>query len=85
MTISGLVDFGGILYEVSIAHTSDSVRIRVRFNLQSWANTFTASYIAELTKKTGSYKDFNTFVNMLATAVTNQGKFKFILVPSSQA
>lgn len=73
MSISGLLEFRGQIYEVSIAPSTDAIRVRVRLNVKSWANTFTTAYLDELTKKTGSYKDFSTFVSMMASAVTNQG------------
>jgi len=73
MSITGLLEFRGQIYEVSLAPGPDAIRVRVRLNVKSWANTFTSAYLDELTKKTGSYKDYNTFVNMIAAAVTNPG------------
>ena len=74
MALNGVIESRGLLYEVSLSPTADSVRVRVRLNGNSWANTFNATYLDELTKKTGSHRDFNTFVNMLAAALANQGK-----------
>jgi len=73
MALNGVIESRGLLYEVSLSPGSDSVRVRVRLNGASWANTFNATYLDELTKKTGSHRDFNTFVNMLAAALANQG------------
>ena len=40
---------------------------------KSWTNTFQANYIEQLTSKTGVYKEFATFADLLATAITHPG------------
>jgi hypothetical protein len=47
--------------------------VRVRLERQSWANSFSPQYISELTKKTGCHKEFDTFITLLAKAITGKG------------
>ena len=76
----GIFDFCGEKHEVHLSIQSgqtNSFRVRVRNSTKSWSNTFNANYIEQLTGKTGSYKEFSTFVSMLSGAITNPGINKY--------
>ena len=70
---SGYIDSKGDLYEITLSTSVDGFRVRVRLERQSWANSFSPQYISELTKKTGCHKDFDTFITLLAKAITGKG------------
>ncbi|CAG5084446.1 Oidioi.mRNA.OKI2018_I69.PAR.g10643.t1.cds [Oikopleura dioica] len=69
---SGYIDSKGDLYEITLSTSVDGFRVRVRLERQSWANSFSPQYISELTKKTGCHKDFDTFITLLAKAITGK-------------
>ncbi|XP_074662181.1 centrosomal protein CCDC61-like isoform X2 [Tubulanus polymorphus] len=65
--------FRGIEYIVT-AHVDkpDSLTIEVedRLTTDHWTGLFDARYVEDLTHKTGNFKQFNIFVDMLETALT---------------
>lgn len=70
---SGYIESKGDLYEITLSTSVDGFRVRVRLERQSWANSFSPQYISELTKKTGCHKEFDTFITLLAKAITGKG------------
>nr|XP_006818145.1 PREDICTED: coiled-coil domain-containing protein 61-like [Saccoglossus kowalevskii] len=71
--ISSTCVFRGMEYIVSM-HVSDAstltVEVEDRLSADQWRGTFDASYIEDLTHKTGNFKQYSIFVSMLETAVT---------------
>ncbi|TPX37559.1 hypothetical protein SmJEL517_g00457 [Synchytrium microbalum] len=62
-------------YTLSIWHnaleesaiTEQSLQITMSGNHQSWTGSFNGSYLEEMTRKTGNFKRFSVFVEMLTT------------------
>jgi len=46
------------------------VQVEDRLSADQWRSTFDAQYIEDLTHKTGNFKQFNIFANMLESAIT---------------
>ncbi|XP_035669643.1 coiled-coil domain-containing protein 61-like [Branchiostoma floridae] len=47
-----------------------AVEVQDKLTADQWAGTFSSSYLEDLTHKTGNYKSFPIFVNMLESALT---------------
>lgn len=71
MTVSTYV-FRGFEYVVSMkvddSHTL-TVEVEDRLTADQWRGTFDGSYIEDMTHKTGNFKQFQVFVNMLESAI----------------
>ena len=63
----------GHTYELSLTATADQLRLQLNdgrdADSQAWAATFPATYIEEITHKTGHFRRFPAFVQMLRTAL----------------
>ena len=72
-SLSAEIKIRSIEYSVNLSITSqnDGLEIELRRNEtgETWKGTFESTYIEELTKKTGNFKSFPIFVNMLKTAL----------------
>ncbi|GAB1603396.1 coiled-coil domain-containing protein 61-like isoform X1 [Argonauta hians] len=77
--ISSCFHLRGIEYIISMLHgegVSNNFTIEVLNNgtLDVWCGTFDAEYIENLTHKTGNFKQFSIFSNMLKTALLKQSE-----------
>ena len=72
-SLSAEIKIKSVEYSVNLSITSqnDGLEIELRRNEtgETWKGTFESTYIEELTKKTGNFKSFPIFVNMLKTAL----------------
>uniref|UniRef100_V9KNN3 Centrosomal protein CCDC61 n=1 Tax=Callorhinchus milii TaxID=7868 RepID=V9KNN3_CALMI len=68
--------FRGIEYVVSMAVSADvlEVEIQDQVTADQWRGEFEASYIEDVTHKTGNFKQFSIFCNMLESAVTKSSQ-----------
>ncbi|XP_005106254.1 coiled-coil domain-containing protein 61 [Aplysia californica] len=60
-------------YFVSLECKGDesmTVQVEDRLSADQWRSTFDAQYIEDLTHKTGNFKQFNIFANMLESAIS---------------
>ncbi|EQC33264.1 hypothetical protein SDRG_09246 [Saprolegnia diclina VS20] len=85
MEASGTMCFHGIEYSVEIWVQRDELHVQVEeeslkatADVDRWGGAFPAMYIEELTKKTGNFKRFYTFVNMLVSALNHKSDSVFI-------
>ncbi|XP_064622675.1 centrosomal protein CCDC61-like [Lineus longissimus] len=64
--------FRGIEYIVTMQISGDTVTLEVEDKLTAdqWRGTFDANYVEDLTHKTGNFKQFAIFVNMIETALS---------------
>ncbi|XP_072031836.1 centrosomal protein CCDC61-like [Amphiura filiformis] len=71
--VSNSYVFRGMEYIVSMAveeqQGSLTVEVEDRLTSDQWRGTFDATYIEDLTHKTGNFKQFSIFVNMLESAI----------------
>ncbi|XP_071962054.1 centrosomal protein CCDC61-like isoform X2 [Antedon mediterranea] len=70
---SSVFVFRGMEYVVTATvQTDDQLMVEVedRLSADQWRNTFDATYIEDLTHKTGNFKQFSIFVNMLKSAIS---------------
>ncbi|KAF0745063.1 hypothetical protein Ae201684_000638 [Aphanomyces euteiches] len=77
--------FHGVEYSVNIWVQRDELHVQVeeqslKLGLENdrWGAHFPSLYIEELTKKTGNFKRFHTFVNMLISALNHKSESVFI-------
>lgn len=73
ITVSCPYNIRGSDYIISLdCHGNDSVLVQVedRLSADQWQASFDAHYIEDLTHKTGNFKQFNIFVNMLESAIS---------------
>ncbi|KDO31219.1 hypothetical protein SPRG_03837 [Saprolegnia parasitica CBS 223.65] len=84
MEASGTMCFHGIEYSVEIWVQRDELHVQVEeeslkatADVDRWGGAF-PPYIEELTKKTGNFKRFYTFVNMLVSALNHKSDSVFI-------
>ncbi|ETW01300.1 hypothetical protein H310_06865 [Aphanomyces invadans] len=82
---SGTMCFHGVEYYVHVWVQSDELHVQVEeqsvkggADSDRWGAHFPALYIEELTKKTGNFKRFFTFVNMLMSALQHKSESVFI-------
>ncbi|CAH1792840.1 unnamed protein product [Owenia fusiformis] len=69
----GTYIFRGVEYVVTMNVTNGNsliVEVEDRLAADQWRGTFDAAYIEDLTHKTGNFKQFPIFINMLESAVT---------------
>ncbi|KAL5008943.1 hypothetical protein ScPMuIL_014524 [Solemya velum] len=72
-TLSNTYVFRGIEYIVTMCLQSGCqllVEVEDRLTADQWRATFDSAYIEDLTHKTGNFKQFNIFVSMLESAIT---------------
>ena len=67
------VSFNSYDYIINVKAQSDVLVIELeqKYDTSFWRNTFTASYIEELTQKTGNRKNFADFVRLLVASLKN--------------
>ncbi|CAD8097309.1 unnamed protein product [Paramecium primaurelia] len=67
-------NFHDITYIININANTEMLTIDVESKQSgdSWIANFQASYIEEITSKTGNYKKYPTFIKMLQSAIKNQ-------------
>lgn len=72
--------FHGIEYMAQLTITEDSLKIELeqKDTFQKWSNSFLASYIEEITLKTGNHKKFDVFVKMLQSALIQTSDSVFL-------
>ncbi|KAF0751049.1 hypothetical protein AaE_006519, partial [Aphanomyces astaci] len=82
---SGSMCFHGVEYYVHVWVESDELHVQVEeqslkggADSDRWGAHFPSLYIEELTKKTGNFKRFYTFVNMLMSALQHKSESVFI-------
>ncbi|CAK4755403.1 unnamed protein product [Aphanomyces euteiches] len=82
---SSTMCFHGVEYSVNIWVQRDELHVQVeeqslKLGLENdrWGAHFPSLYIEELTKKTGNFKRFHTFVNMLISALNHKSESVFI-------
>ncbi|XP_033100338.1 coiled-coil domain-containing protein 61-like [Anneissia japonica] len=71
--VSCMCVFRGVEYVVTATRLNDDqlmVEVEDRVTADQWRNTFDATYIEDLTHKTGNFKQFSIFVNMLNSALS---------------
>ncbi|OQR96089.1 viable flagellar protein number 3 [Achlya hypogyna] len=85
MEATGTMCFHGVEYSVEIWVQRDELHVQVEEeslkatpDIDRWGGHFPAAYIEELTKKTGNFKRFYTFVNMLVSALNHKSDSVFI-------
>ncbi|XP_067831006.1 centrosomal protein CCDC61 [Heptranchias perlo] len=68
--------FRGIEYIVTMMVTGDVLEVEVEDRLTSdqWRGEFEAIYIEDVTHKTGNFKQFSIFCNMLESAITKSSE-----------
>ncbi|OQS07446.1 viable flagellar protein number 3 [Thraustotheca clavata] len=82
---SGTMCFHGVEYSVNIWVHREELHVQVEEEslkstsvVDRWGGHFPAVYVEELTKKTGNFKRFYTFVNMLVSALNHKSDSVFI-------
>ncbi|KAF0716585.1 Aste57867_2763 [Aphanomyces stellatus] len=82
---SGTMCFHGVEYSVYMWVQSEELHVQVEeqslkggSESDRWGAHFPSLYIEELTKKTGNFKRFYTFVNMLMSALNHKSESVFI-------
>ncbi|XP_060711870.1 centrosomal protein CCDC61 isoform X1 [Hemiscyllium ocellatum] len=68
--------FRGIEYIVTMMVTGDVLEVEVedRLTSEQWRGEFEAVYIEDVTHKTGNFKQFSIFCNMLESAITKSSE-----------
>ncbi|XP_038642025.1 centrosomal protein CCDC61 isoform X2 [Scyliorhinus canicula] len=68
--------FRGIEYIVTMMVTGDVLEVEVedRLTSEQWRGEFEAAYIEDVTHKTGNFKQFSIFCNMLESAITKSSE-----------
>ncbi|XP_041035091.1 centrosomal protein CCDC61 [Carcharodon carcharias] len=68
--------FRGIEYVVTMMVTGDVLEVEVedRLTSEQWRGEFEAVYIEDVTHKTGNFKQFSIFCNMLESAITKSSE-----------
>ncbi|KAJ3270076.1 Coiled-coil domain-containing protein 61 [Terramyces sp. JEL0728] len=69
-----VVTKNGNEYHIDMEFTSDDIHIGLRTKEGAYSGIFSADYIDNLTKKTGNYKKFNIFVEMMTNAIEKTNK-----------
>jgi len=70
--VTGSLTVGEVEHSVKLTSKQDSLLVQVQ-NMrsgESWQNSFPSSLLEKITSKTGNYKHFAVFVEMLSAAVT---------------
>nr|KAF6409261.1 coiled-coil domain containing 61 [Rousettus aegyptiacus] len=67
--------FRGVEHAVRVLVSGQVLELEVedRMTADQWRGEFDASFIEDLTHKTGNFKQFNIFCNMLESALTQVG------------
>ncbi|GLE02929.1 hypothetical protein PINS_up011793 [Pythium insidiosum] len=90
METSATISFHGVAYVVTVGVQKQTLEIQVEVDEQSsavpsatldyacWTAQFPAHAIEELTRKTGNFKRFPVFVNMLLSAISHRSDSVFI-------
>eukprot|EP00887_Chlorella_sp_A99_P001459 scaffold8.g1459.t1 len=70
----------GTRHLISVSSTPDSLEVEVEEPeaVQFWRGRFAASYLEEITSKTGSFKKFAVFVRMLASALRRESDSVYV-------
>ncbi|CAD8113566.1 unnamed protein product [Paramecium sonneborni] len=73
-------NFHDITYIININANNEvlTIEIESKQSGDSWIANFQASYIEEITSKTGNYKKYSTFIKMLQSAIKNQTETVYI-------
>ncbi|XP_067875050.1 centrosomal protein CCDC61 [Heterodontus francisci] len=68
--------FRGIEYLITMMVTGDVLEVEVedRLTSEQWRGEFEAVYIEDVTHKTGNFKQFSIFCNMLESAITKSSE-----------
>ncbi|XP_051900105.1 centrosomal protein CCDC61 isoform X2 [Pristis pectinata] len=68
--------FRGIEYIITMTVTGDVLEVQVedRLTSEQWRGEFEAVYIEDVTHKTGNFKQFSIFCNMLESAITKSSE-----------
>ncbi|XP_072130628.1 centrosomal protein CCDC61 isoform X2 [Mobula birostris] len=68
--------FRGIEYIITMMVTGDVLEVQVedRLTSEQWRGEFEAVYIEDVTHKTGNFKQFSIFCNMLESAITKSSE-----------
>lgn len=68
--------FRGIDYVITMMVTGDVLEVQVedRLTSEQWRGEFEAAYIEDVTHKTGNFKQFSIFCNMLESAITKNSE-----------
>ncbi|XP_078287205.1 centrosomal protein CCDC61 isoform X2 [Rhinoraja longicauda] len=68
--------FRGIDYIITMMVTGDVLEVQVedRLTSEQWRGEFEAVYIEDVTHKTGNFKQFSIFCNMLESAITKNSE-----------
>ncbi|XP_067938779.1 centrosomal protein CCDC61-like isoform X2 [Watersipora subatra] len=72
-SLQGAYNFRGTEYVINMIVKGDSlltVTVEDRLTANQWKGSFDAAYIEDMTHKTGNYKQFHIFVNMLESAIS---------------
>ncbi|KAJ0399411.1 hypothetical protein ATCC90586_004632 [Pythium insidiosum] len=90
METSATISFHGVAYVVTVSVQKQVLEIQVEVDEQSssvppathdyacWTAQFPAHAIEDLTRKTGNFKRFPVFVNMLLSAISHRSESVFI-------
>jgi len=78
--------FHGVTYIIKINSTDDILNIEIEDKETGniWKNSFSATYIEEITTKTGNYKKFGVFGKMLISSITKASDSVFLDILTSQ-
>ncbi|KAL5463241.1 hypothetical protein EMCRGX_G032121 [Ephydatia muelleri] len=71
-SVTAVWEFRDAEYEVSASKSGESLTVQVEemHTADQWRGQFEAKHIEELTRKTGNFKQFAVFYNMLQSAIT---------------
>ena len=67
------IQFKNKIYKLEIIASQDILEINLKNEHHDWVGRYSKEYIQDLTRKTGNFKKFGVFVEMLLSTLENEG------------